>query len=101
LPPGGSLKVAMTMADAWPDSWVGANLLDDVAAAPGLRAKARTALRVVIPPADYMRRWKPLARRGRLGLAAAYAVRPPSLALRAIPAWKAWLAARRGDGLGS
>ena len=61
----------------------------------GWRAKVSFAARHVVPPRGYMRVWFPPARRGRLGLVAAYAWRPVWLLLRVGPAVKAWLGARR------
>jgi hypothetical protein len=69
--------------------------LDWVARQRGWRAKLSFAARHVVPPRGYMRVWFPPARRGRLGLVAAYAWRPVWLLLRVGPAVKAWLGARR------
>jgi hypothetical protein len=60
----------------------------------GLRAKGAFVVRKVFPSPAWMRRWVPLARRGRLGLGAAYAVRPVSLVLRMPRALRAWRRAR-------
>lgn len=60
----------------------------------GLRAKGAFVVRKVFPSPAWMRRWVPLARRGRPGLAAAYAARPLSLALRMPRALRAWRRAR-------
>jgi hypothetical protein len=51
--------------------------------------------RELFPNPAFMRWWTPLARRGRLGLAAAYAWRPLWLGYRAIPGYLAWRRARR------
>jgi hypothetical protein len=64
----------------------------------GVRAKLGVVLGELAPTADFMRWWSPLARRGRLGLAAAYAWRPLYLALRAGPGLVAWRRARRTAG---
>jgi Uncharacterised nucleotidyltransferase len=64
----------------------------------GWRAKASFAARHVVPPPGYMRVWFPAARRGRLGLVAAYVWRPIWLLLCIGPAVKAWLGARRVSG---
>jgi hypothetical protein len=48
----------------------------------------------VVPPATFMRKWSPLARRGRLGLALAYLWRPVWLLMRMPGALRAWRAAR-------
>jgi hypothetical protein len=65
---------------------------------PGLRAKARFALEHLVPPPEYMRVWLPLARRGKLGLAAGYVWRPAWLLVRIGPAVRAWRRARRDSG---
>ncbi len=49
----------------------------------------------VLPPATFMRKWSPLARRGRLGLVASYLWRPIWLLRRAPLALRQWRAARR------
>ena len=54
-------------------------------------------VRQVLPPPDYLRFRSPLARRGPVGLAAAYAARPVWLARHAPRAVRAWRAARRGN----
>jgi hypothetical protein len=66
------------------------------AARPGLRAKAAFLARKIAPPPAAMRASSSLARRGRLGLGAAYARRALSL-LRHVPrALRAWRRARDG-----
>src|SRR4051812_16530049 len=52
---------------------------------PGALPKLRYLARELVPPTRQMREHQPLARRGRLGLAAAYALRPAWL-LRHLPA---------------
>lgn len=63
----------------------------------GLGAKARVVSRKLLPSPDFMRDWHPLARRGRLGLAAAYLIRPFHLLAR-LPgaAWRLWWASKSG-----
>jgi hypothetical protein len=68
---------------------------EELATTPGLRAKLAVLRGEVAPTPDFMRWWSPLARRGRLGLAAAYLWRPLYLALRAGPGLVAWRRARR------
>jgi hypothetical protein len=68
---------------------------EELATTPGLRGKLSILRRELVPTAVFMRWWSPLARRGRLGLAAAYLWRPIYLALRAGPALVAWWRARR------
>jgi len=53
-------------------------------------------VREVVPTPAFMRVWSPLARRGRLGLAAAYVWRPLWLLLKLGPALRAYRQARRG-----
>lgn len=50
--------------------------LHELLEARGLRAKARVLLSELAPNPTFMRWWSPLARRGRLGLIAAYIWRP-------------------------
>jgi hypothetical protein len=66
-----------------------------LAGTPGLSAKLAFVARKIAPPAAWMRSVVPLARRGRLGLAAAYIVRPLWLLRRAGPAFRAWRRAVR------
>jgi Uncharacterised nucleotidyltransferase len=68
---------------------------EELATAPGLRSKLAVIRGELAPTADFMRWWSPLARRGRVGLAAAYLWRPLYLALRAGPGLVAWRRARR------
>jgi hypothetical protein len=68
---------------------------DQLVRAEGWLARLRILARKVVPPPTYLRVWSPLARRGRLGLALAYAWRPLWI-LRSAPAGlRAWQAARR------
>lgn len=62
---------------------------------PGVRAKGHFVARKLMPPRDWLRAWSPLARRGRLGLAAAYAWRPLWLLIHAGPGFLAWRRAQR------
>jgi hypothetical protein len=79
---------------AWtaPDLTLGIHRL---AATRGFRAKGAFIIRKVFPSPDWMRRWVPLARHGRLGLAAAYASRPIWLLSRTPRALRAWRRAQR------
>ena len=63
---------------------------DRFARLPGVQAKLAFAARKLVPPPAWMRSCVPLARRGRLGLAAAYLWRPISLVARLGPGWRAW-----------
>jgi hypothetical protein len=72
--------------------------------ARGFRRKVGVVTRKLFPPPGFMRAWTPLARRGPLGLAAAYLWRPFWVLWRAGPAIRAWrrarLEARRSRALG-
>jgi hypothetical protein len=68
---------------------------EELATTPGLRGKLAVVRGELAPTPDFMRWWSPLARRGPLGLAAAYLWRPLYLALRAGPGLVAWRRARR------
>lgn len=81
-----------------PDLTLGIHRL---AATHGLRAKGAFVIRKLFPAPDWMRRWVPLAGRGRLGLPAAYAWRPIWLLLRMPRALAAWRRARRETRLSS
>jgi len=67
----------------------------ELAEARGAAAKLRLLWREAFPTPSFMRWWTPLARRGRLGLAAAYCRRLVWLSFRAIPGYRAWRAATR------
>ncbi len=77
----------------------------ELAAAAGPRAKLALLARELFPSPAFMRWWTPLARRGPLGLAAAYPWRLAWLCSRAIPGYLAWRRAqdraRRGRSRGS
>lgn len=103
LPKGRAIKRRLSLPDATtvevalrattpPDLALG---LQRLATIPGLRAKSVFALRKLFPPAPWMRTWLPLARRGRVGMAAAYGWRPVWLLLRAAPALRALRRARK------
>jgi hypothetical protein len=69
---------------------------DWLAQRQGPTAKLAFLARKIVPSADFIRAWSPLARSGsRVGLAAAYLWRPIWLALHAGPGLLAWLEARR------
>jgi hypothetical protein len=61
----------------------------------GLRAKAALVAHVVLPPAGALRSWRMLARKGRLGLLAAYLSQPFWLARHTLPSLRALRRARR------
>jgi hypothetical protein len=71
---------------------VGLNwLLDE----PSWRRRLVVVARKVVPPRAYLREWHPLARRGRVGLIAAYAWRPFWMLWRTGPAIRSLTRARR------
>ncbi|MBA2616078.1 MAG: nucleotidyltransferase family protein, partial [Actinobacteria bacterium] len=80
------------MAATSPNMARGFAWLDNLA---GPRAKGYFIARKLIPPRDWLRAWSPLARRGRLGLAATYVWRPVWLLVHAGPGFVAWRRARR------
>jgi len=59
------------------------------------RARAGILRHKLAPPPTYMRKWSPLARRGRLGMALAYVWRPAWILANAPRALKAWRGARK------
>ena len=67
-----------------------------LAAADGFRARLVLVVREAFPTPSFMRWWKPLARRGRVGLALTYVWRVFWLAYRAFPGFLAWRRATRG-----
>jgi len=68
--------------------------LERIAGAGSGRTRARVLCDAVFPAPNALRRWMPLARRGRRGLAAAYVVRNVGIVLNAVPVAIAWLRAR-------
>jgi putative nucleotidyltransferase-like protein len=62
---------------------------------PGGFAKVRFVARNLFPTRAFMRLWHPLARRGPLGLAAAYLLRWGYVAWNLIPSYVAWREADR------
>ena len=94
LPTDSSVEVALR-ASSPPPVALG---LHQLARAGGQRARLQILARKLVPPAAFMRVWSPRARRGRLGLALAYAWRPLWLVLRAPQGFRAWRAARRRMG---
>jgi hypothetical protein len=68
---------------------------NELANTPGLKAKLALVAHELFPTPAFMRWWSPLARRGPVGLAAAYLWRPLWFGLRAGPGFMAWRRARR------
>jgi hypothetical protein len=64
----------------------------------GMAARVRLVGQELFPTVAFMRAWSPRARRGFLGLAAAYASRPFWIARNLIPAYRAYRRARRLSG---
>jgi hypothetical protein len=92
LPHETSAEVLLRSASA-PPTALGFEWLTHV---PGFRAKARLVARKLVPDAEFMRAWSPLAGRyPRAGLAAAYLWRPVWLALHAPSGYRAWRRAHK------
>jgi hypothetical protein len=91
LPDAASAEVILRAGGA-PPMALGFEWLSRV---PGFRAKTRLVAGKLVPDVQFMRAWSPLARRGRVGLAAAYGFRVAWLAWHAIPGFIAWTRARR------
>lgn len=72
--------------------------LEYLACTPGLGARLRIVMSELFPTVAFMRWWSPLARRGPIGLAAAYCWRPLWLLARLGPGLVAWRQARRATG---
>lgn len=81
-----SLEVALRARGVPPESLA----FDWFMTRPGIRAKATLVLRKTFPPPSRLRELSPLARRGTMGLALAYIVRPARLAVRAARGGIAW-----------
>ena len=90
LPTRVTTEIALRATGA-PDLSLGVNRLLEM---KGVTDRARYAASRAFPSPAGMRAWSPLARRGRVGLAAAYARRLPWLAARVVPALRAVRAAR-------
>jgi hypothetical protein len=73
----------------------GAVFLGSLATTAGWRARLRLLVRAIVPEPDYMRDWYPRARRGRIGLVAAYISRVVVRLATLGPALRALAAARR------
>jgi hypothetical protein len=91
LPNYVTAEIALRTAGA-PDLSLGMNHLLEL---DGTATRARFVASRAFPSPAAMRAWTPLARRGRLGLAAAYLWRVPWLAARLVPALRAVYSARR------
>jgi hypothetical protein len=91
LPDAASAEVVLRAGGA-PPMALGFEWLSRV---PGFRAKTRLIAGKLVPDVQFMRAWSPLARRGRVGVAAAYAFRLVWLAWHAIPGFIAWSRARK------
>jgi hypothetical protein len=63
---------------------------------PSVRRRAVVVARKLVPPPAYLRASSALARRGRVGLALAYVLRPGLMLWRSVPAATAVHRARRG-----
>jgi hypothetical protein len=74
----------------------GALFLEALRSAECMRERSRLLARALVPSRRYMRALSPLARRGRVGLGAAYAVRLVARVVTVLPALRAIRLARRG-----
>jgi hypothetical protein len=91
LPTSLPLEVALK-ASAAPPLALG---MEWLARTPGLPAKIALIMHVLVPPPGALKAWRPLARHGRRGLAAAYLSHPFWLARFALPSFRALRRARR------
>lgn len=91
LPAVTSTEVALRAASAP----TGAKTIERLATTPGVRSKTLMIMNKVVPPADFMRAWSPLGRRGRVGLVAAYLWRPLWLLARSASAVSEWRRVRK------
>jgi len=90
LPRRGSVEVALR-ANTAPPVALG---IDRLHRTNGPLAKLELIARKVVPNPAFMRAWSSLARRGHVGLLAAYLWRPVWLLWRLAPAVQAWRSAR-------
>ena len=90
LPRGESIDAALRAATA-PTMALGIEQLRTA----NWHERVRLVVRKLVPPPAFMRRWRPFANRGRIGLALAYVYRPIWLARRAPEGIRAWSRARR------
>lgn len=97
LPQQGSRLVRLHAATP-PDTAVG---IERLVCARGLTGRLRLVAQELWPSPAFMRAWKPLARRGLPGLAAAYLWRPFWLAAKLPSGWRAWRRAATGSGNGA
>jgi hypothetical protein len=86
-----SPEVALRAVGAPP----GAKALERFTRAAGLRARVTMLVRKTFPSPNFIKAWSPLARRSRLGLAAAYAWRPLWLAFHVLSSLPSLLAVKR------
>jgi hypothetical protein len=69
--------------------------IERLVSTPGAIARARMLVAELFPSSGLLRALYPVARRGRLGLMAAYVYRPVDLAVKLPPALRAWRRAAR------
>jgi hypothetical protein len=65
--------------------------IEGVVSTPGVRSRLVLLARALVPSVRFMRSTSLLARRGRRGLAAAYALRPALMVAGGLPALRAWV----------
>jgi Uncharacterised nucleotidyltransferase len=63
---------------------------EQLAAAGGMRVRAKMVARKLVPPPGFMRHWYPPAQHSRRQLAFAYIYRPFWMLRNALPGWRAW-----------
>ena len=92
LPPEIPVEAALRRRGGAPPLAVG---IEWLAGEPGRKGNIAVVGRKFFPPPRFMRAWTPLARRGPLGLAAAYVWRPFWVLWHLVPALWVWGRARR------
>jgi Uncharacterised nucleotidyltransferase len=90
---GAPITVRLSAANAP----AGSHAVGSFAGARGVSEALAVVRGTLIPPPVRLKRIDPLARRGALGLIAAYLRRPWLVARRLLPAWRAWREARAGS----
>jgi hypothetical protein len=94
LPARTTVEVALRASGAHP----AALGIDWLAQTPGAQRKIALMARRVFPSPAYMRAWRPLARKGRVGLVLTYLWRPLWLLRHAPPGFATWRRAKKASG---
>jgi hypothetical protein len=92
----GSSRLTLLHAATAPDTSFG---IERLVSTRGLTGRLRLVVQELWPSPAFMRVWKPLARRGLPGLAAAYLWRPFWLMAKLPEGWRAWRRAGSGTGV--